>query len=370
MSTEGLELTPLYDVHIKYGGKMVDFGGWALPVQFSGIIEEHQAVRNQAGLFDVSHMGEIEVTGKKAFDFVQYLVTNNVGRLVDGQVLYTLMCKPDGGIVDDLLVYRLAEDRYLLVVNAANTAKDWEWINSVARDFDDVTIKNISKEIAQIAIQGPKAQQILQRCTGEDLNEIAFFYARENFPIGKFRALVSRTGYTGEDGFEIYCQRDDAVDIFELLLDAGQEDGLVLAGLGARDTLRFEACLPLYGNELSEDVNPLEAGLSFFVKLKKGDFVGREAIQKAKDEGLKKRLVGFEMLDRGIARTHYPILVDGKEIGFVTSGSFSPTLGKNIGLGFVASEYAEIGVNIDIGIRNRAIKAQVIPIPFYKREVK
>lgn len=364
---ENLKKTPLFSMHEKYGGKIIDFGGWALPVQFAGIIEEHRAVRQRAGVFDVSHMGEIDVRGPQALDLVQKLITNDASKLDIDQVLYTPMCYPEGGIVDDLLVYRLAGDHFFLVVNASNTAKDFDWIQKVAADFSGARVENLSDSTAQLALQGPLAEGILQKLTDIDLSTIAYYHCRQGVSVAGCRCLVSRTGYTGEDGFEIYCRPEDAMTLWEAILDAGSDEGAVPAGLGARDTLRFEARLPLYGHEINQDITPLEAGLGIFVKLDKPDFIGKEALVRQKEEGLRRKLVGFEMVERGIPRQGYPIARDGAEVGFVTTGSFSPTLEKNIGLGFVPAELSKVGTELEVMIRGKGVKAQVVRTPFYQR---
>ncbi len=368
MDLDELKKTPLFECHQQYGGKIVDFGGWALPVQYTGIIEEHVAVRESAGLFDVSHMGEIRVCGPQALDLVDYLLTNDVTRVSIDQVQYSPMCYPDGGVVDDLITYRLDEDEFLLVVNAANKDKDYEWIIDKADDFD-VTVTDESDDTALLAIQGPRAEDILGRVTDEALGDIKFFRLRTGADVAGHEAMLSRTGYTGEDGFEVYCRPKAAPEIFAALMDAAEEGELVPAGLGARDTLRFEACLPLYGQELAPDINPLEANLGFFVKLDAGDFVGRDALRRVRDEGIERKLVGFEMMDRGIPRTNYPIFdSEGREVGHVSSGSHSPTLGKNVGLGFVRTDLAEEGTDLQIGVRNRKLDAVIVETPFYSRK--
>ena len=365
---DNLKKTPLFDIHEKYGGKIIDFGGWALPVQYEGIIEEHRAVRTAAGLFDVSHMGEVRVSGPDVIAFVDYLLTNDLTGIEDNQIMYSPMCYPDGGTVDDLLTYRVSGEELLLVVNAANAQKDYEWIVENSGDFD-VEIVDESPETAQLALQGPRANDILAKVVSIDPADVGFFRFLDEVDVAGHRALVSRTGYTGEDGFEIYCDPASAPGIYEALMSAGEEFGLVPAGLGARDTLRFEATLPLYGQELGPDINPLEAKLGFAVKLDAGDFIGRDALVEAKEKGLAKRLVGFEMEDRGVPRTGYPIYDDeGEEVGHVSSGSYSPTLEKNVGLGFVPASMIKWGTRLQIGVRKRKLKAVVTKIPFYKRE--
>ena len=360
--------TPLFQVYQKYGGKIVEFAGWEMPVQYANIIEEHHSVRNAAGLFDVSHMGEIMVTGPEAERFLDYLVTNNVKKMNNNQVMYSLMCYQHGGVVDDLLVYKYHSEKYMLVVNASNVEKDFSWIQEHGQNFA-VELINESDEIAQLALQGPLAQEILQKLTGFDLSTIKFFYFAETEMDGK-NAIVSRTGYTGEDGFEIYLNGEDAALLWDVILETGKELGAKPIGLGARDTLRFEAVLPLYGHEISGEITPLEAGLNFFVKLDKEDFIGKDALVKQKAEGLKRKLVGFEMIDRGVPRAHYEITKDGENIGFVTTGSYSPTLDKNIGLALVNSEHSELGTEFAVMRSGKALKAKVIPLPFYKKNYK
>ncbi|WP_312906759.1 glycine cleavage system aminomethyltransferase GcvT [Tissierella praeacuta] len=356
--------TPLYDEHVGLGGKVVDYAGWYLPVQYEGLIAEHEAVRNAVGLFDVSHMGEITVKGKDALAFVDYLMTNDISKVVDNQIVYTFMCAPDGGVVDDLLVYRLAHDDYYLVVNASNTAKDYKWILEQKGNFD-VEITNISDTVGEVAIQGPLAQKVLQKLTKTDLNTITFFTLNRKVDINGVECMVSRTGYTGEDGFEVYTTNEGIVKVWKDILEAGKEEGIKPCGLGCRDTLRFEASLPLYGHEISAEINPLEGGFKYFVKLDKAsDFIGKEALNKQWKEGLKRKLAGFEMIDRGIPREGYEIQKDGKVIGHVTTGYMSPTLKKNIGNALISPEYTELGTEIDIMIRNKPAKAKIISKKF------
>ncbi len=358
--------TPLYEIHKDRGGKVIDFGGWWLPVQFSGIIDEVKATRNGAGLFDVSHMGEVLVEGPGALEYLQKMVPNDVSRLKDGKILYTPMCYENGGTVDDFLIYRLKENKFLLIPNAANKDKDYDWL--VQHNTEGVQITDCSDDYGQIALQGPNAQKILQKLTDTPLKEIKFFRFKEELDMDGIKGLVSRTGYTGEDGFEIYLQTEDTPKLWEKIEAAGEGEGLQPAGLGARDVLRFEACLPLYGNELSPDITPLEAGLNPFVKLnKEEEFIGKERLLKQKEEGLDRMLVGFEMVDRGIPRHEYKLLKDGEEIGFVSSGSQSPTLGKALGLGFVPPAYRDEGTELEVQIRKKTAKAKVIKTPFYGR---
>ncbi len=363
-----LKKTPLYPVYEKYGAKTIDFGGWDLPVQFSSISEEHDAVRNRAGLFDVSHMGEVDVKGKDALSFLQKLVTNDVSKIVPNQAQYNLMCYPDGGVVDDLLVYMYEEDHYLLVINAGNIDKDVEWIEKHVEG--DVQVTNISAETAQLALQGPLAERVLQTIANTDLSEISFFRFRTDVELGGVKALISRTGYTGEDGFELYVNTDDAITLWDRILKAGKDAGVLPCGLGSRDTLRFEAKLPLYGQEISASISPLEAGLGFAVKLNKGDFIGRDSLAFQKENGLKRKLVGIEMIERGIPRSHYPVFVNDEQIGEVTTGTQSPTFKRNVGLALLKSEYTELGTEVMVGIRNKNVKAVVVTAPFYKRDKK
>ncbi|HQL37316.1 MAG TPA: glycine cleavage system aminomethyltransferase GcvT [Bacillota bacterium] len=361
--------TSLYNVHEKCGGRIIDFAGWALPVQYEGITAEHEAVRNYAGMFDVSHMGEVEVKGPQATDFVQNLVTNDVSVMNENQVIYAMMCYPNGGIVDDLLVYKHTNEFYLLVINASNVDKDFQWMKDNVGSFD-AELKNISEDVSEIALQGPKAEEILQELTDTNLSDIAFFYFKADVKIAGKNCLVSRTGYTGEDGFEIYMKHEDSGHVWDKILETGKDKGVKPAGLGCRDTLRFEANLPLYGNELSPEITPLEAGFGMFVKLSKPSFIGKEALVKQKAEGLKRKIVGFEMEGPGIPRHGYDVLSDGKVIGFVTTGYSSPTLKKNIGLAMVDIEYSELGTPIEIQIRKNAVKARVVDRRFYTKKYK
>jgi aminomethyltransferase len=366
-----LKRTPLFPVYEKYGGKTIDFGGWELPVQFSSILEEHHAVRTKAGLFDVSHMGEVSIKGPDAADVVQCLITNDLNLIQRNQALYTAMCYPDGGTVDDLLVYKLEEDEYLLVINAANIDKDVDWILSHSKG--NVYVENISDQVAQLALQGPQAEAVLQQLTSIDLSQIAFFHFERDVDVAGVKTLVSRTGYTGEDGFELYVNQVDAVKLWETILETGKDFGVIPCGLGARDTLRFEARLPLYGQELDRNTSPLEAGIGFAVKLEKEhDFIGKDALKRQKIEGIPRKLVGIEMVGRGIPRSGYLVYVRGSSpedepIGYVTTGTQSPTLKKNLGLALVQSEYVEIGTPVEVEIRGKKIEAKTVKTPFYKR---
>ncbi len=357
--------TPLFEAHVKAGAKLIDFGGWEMPVQYAGILEEHRTVRTKAGLFDVSHMGEIEVRGPQTLEMVNRLITNDTSKLVDGQILYSPMCYEHGGTVDDLLVYRHNQEFFLLVVNASNTEKDFTWIEQIAKDFE-VTVKNVSDQTAQLALQGPLAERILQQICDIDLTKIKYYWFTQGKVAG-VECLISRTGYTGEDGFEFYFDPASALKLWEDILAAGKADGAEPIGLGARDTLRLEACLPLYGHELSESISPLEAGLGIFIKLDKADFIGKQALIEQKAKGLERKTVGFELIERGIARSPYPLCINGVESGFVTSGSFAPTLEKNLGLGLLKATTAQVGQEIEVIIRGKGVKARIIPKPFYKR---
>ncbi|GAA0443506.1 glycine cleavage system aminomethyltransferase GcvT [Lentibacillus halophilus] len=366
-----LKQTPLFPEYAKLGGKTVDFGGWELPVQFSGIKQEHHTTRTQAGLFDVSHMGEILIEGPDSEAFLQYVVTNDISRLTPNRAQYTFMCYEDGGTTDDFLIYMLDDDQYLLVVNAANTQKDFEWLTGQKDKSQNVSIENVSADYAQLALQGPLAETILQKLTETDLSHIKFF--RFDNPVYfsaiDAEAIVSRTGYTGEDGFEIYLDAAKARDLWNMILEAGNEYGIVPAGLGARDTLRFEVNLPLYGQELSETITPVEAGMSFAVKVnKEADFIGKDTLKKQIEQGPARGLVGIEMIDKGIPRTGYTVLDGDRTIGFVTTGTQSPTLKKNIGLILVESTYTQLGTEVFVQVRNRKCKAVVVKTPFYQRD--
>ena len=362
-----LKRTPLYEQHRALGARLVEFGGWEMPVQYSSILEEHQAVRTHAGLFDVSHMGEFKVEGTEALAFLQYLVPNDVSRLAIHQALYTQLCLPNGGTIDDLLIYRLAEQQYMLVVNAANIDKDFAWVQGQAQHFQNVSVINQSDTTALVALQGPEAQAILQPLTDIDLAGIRYYHCAAG-QVDGIDCIVSRTGYTGEDGFELYCAPVDVVKLWNDLLATGKSRGLLPAGLGARDTLRLEAGLCLYDHELDEQTNPLEARLGWTVKLSKGDFIGRKPLLTAKEQGPKRLLVGIEMLERGIPRSGYSIYADDQQIGTLTSGAPSPTLHKNIGMGYVDAAHVTIGQAVRIDIRGKRTAAQIVALPFYKRK--
>ncbi|MBU5293762.1 glycine cleavage system aminomethyltransferase GcvT [Anaerosalibacter bizertensis] len=360
-----LKKTPLYDEHIKLGGKVVDYAGWALPVQYVGIMKEHKAVRSKAGIFDVTHMGEIIVKGKEALEYLQHIFTNDLSKLKKQQIMYTFMCYPDGGVVDDLLVYKIDEDEYMLVPNAANTDKDFKWMIDNKEGYN-IILENVSEKIGEVALQGPLAEKILSELTEEDLSEIRPFYFKKDILVADTECLVSRTGYTGEDGFEIYTSLEGIKKVWNSILEVGEKYGVAPAGLGCRDTLRFEAGLPLYGHEISETISPLEGDQKFFVKLDKEDFIGKEALVK-QNENLKRKVVGFELKGRGVPREEYEVYKNGNKIGHVTTGYFSPTLKKNIGMALIDSSEAKLGNEIEILIRKKPVKAEIINKRFYKR---
>jgi len=364
-ATGSVKRTPLFETHRQLGARMIPFGGWEMPVQYAGILEEHRAVRERAGLFDISHMGEIEIAGPGALDAVQRLTSNDASRLSVGEVQYSVLTTPEGTFVDDITVYKFADDRYWLTVNAANIEKDVAWIRDHVGSV--VEVRNLSDDIALLAIQGPRAREILQKLTSVELSKLQYYFFIEGDVAG-IRSCISRTGYTGEDGFEIYIPPQYANALWNTLLEAGAPAGLQPCGLGARDTLRLEAKMALYGQDIDDRHTVLEADLGWIVKLEKGAFIGREALARQKAEGIKRKLVGFEMLGRGIARPHYAIAKEGNRIGEVTSGGPAPSLEKNIGLGYVAVQYAAIGTEFNIVIRDQPVTARVVRTPFYKRQ--
>lgn len=363
-----LKRTPLFDVYSDYGAKTIDFGGWDLPVQFSSIKEEHEAVRTKAGLFDVSHMGEISVKGKDSLSYLQKIATNDVSKLTNGKAQYSALCYENGGTVDDILIYKKSDNHYWLVVNAANIEKDFNWLQEHASSFE-VTLENESNQIAQLALQGPLAQVVLQKLTeNTDLTDIKFFHFLEDVKVAGVDTLVSRTGYTGEDGFEIYCGTNDAVKIWKAIL---QNEDVKPIGLGARDTLRFEAGLPLYGQELSANITPVEAGIGFAVKTdKEVEFFGKEVLKQQKENGAPRKLVGIEMIERGIPRHGYSVYVEDERIGEVTTGTQSPTLKKNVGYALIQSEHAILDTIVTVEIRSKKVQAKIVSAPFYKRPRK
>ncbi|MDA8819299.1 glycine cleavage system aminomethyltransferase GcvT [Schleiferiaceae bacterium] len=364
MSTD-LKSTALEQIHIALGAKMVPFAGYNMPVQYSGLRQEHAAVRERAGMFDVSHMGEFFVEGPDAIPFLQKVTSNDVSKLIPGKIQYSCFPNEQGGIVDDLLVYCFSEEHFLLVVNASNMDKDWNHLQNYTSGFE-VELSNQSDDYSLLAVQGPKATEILQTLTQVNLNEIRYY----NFVIGRIagieEVIISATGYTGAGGFELYVPNEHAAKLWNSVLEAGEPYGLLPAGLGARDTLRLEMGMCLYGNDIDDTTSPLEAGLGWITKFSK-DFISSQTFAKQKEEGLSKKLVGFEMIDRGIPRHGYEIAKNGKVVGRVTSGTASPSTGKNIGMGYVPIELSAEGSEFDVLIRNKSIKAQVVKLPFYKK---
>lgn len=356
--------TPLFSLHRELRAKLIDFGGWEMPVHYRGILEEHRAVRERVGIFDVSHMGELEFNGPDALPALQRLTPNDVSKLADGRCQYSAFLTDHGSFVDDLLVYRRAPDSFLLVVNAANIRKDFDWASSRAQGR--VRVEDRSEHYALLAVQGPEAARLLARVCASDPSDLPYYGFRAMEVLG-VPALVSRTGYTGEDGFEIYLAPDSAEDVFRGLLEAGRPEGVEPCGLGARDTLRLEAKMALYGNDIDETVTPWEADLGWIVKVTKGDFIGREALERQRREGVPRKLVGFEMVDRGIGRHGYRARTFAGA-GIVTSGTHSPTLGKPIGLALLPLAASPVGNEFEIEIRGRGAKARVVETPFYKRK--
>ncbi|HSB61863.1 MAG TPA: glycine cleavage system aminomethyltransferase GcvT [Vicinamibacteria bacterium] len=365
-----LRRTPLYDAHVKAGARMVPFGGWEMPVQYTGIVEEHRTVRRAVGLFDVSHMGEFEVAGPQALPALQWLTTNDAAALAVGQVQYTLLCRPDGGLVDDLTLARLGPERYLLTVNAANVEKDWTWVReqAAARGLAPAW-RDASAETALIAVQGPRAETVVGRLADADVRSLGYYRLAEGRLAGR-PALFSRTGYTGEDGFELYLAAGDAGPVWATVLETGAPDGIAPIGLGARDTLRLEMRYPLYGNDIDDTTNPLEAGLGWVVKPAKGDFLGRAALERVRAAGPSRRLVGLEMVERAVPRHGYPVLREGRPTGVVTSGSFAPSLERGIAMAYVASADAAVGTELAVEIRGQPRAARVVRTPFHPSRVK
>jgi len=360
-----MKRTRFYPYQQKLGGRMIEFFGWEMPVEYSGIISEHMAVRQKAGLFDVSHMGEIHVRGPQTLDFLQHLTPNDVSKLTPGQAQYTALTTPQGTFVDDMLIYCLEPGFYLLVVNASNSDKDFRWVADHASRFQ-VKVENLSEAYSQLALQGPAAEKILQPLTEIPLADMKSFHTAQGRVAG-IDSLVSRTGYTGEDGFEVYSRDPSPGRLWEAIVERGKSYGLLPIGLGARDTLRLEAKLMLYGNDIDETTTMLEADLKWVIKFKKGDFLGRDVLLKQSEEGVGRKIVGFELLDRGIARPHYPVLVGGEQVSQVCSGTFSPFLKKSIGLVYLPIGQTEIGTEFEVGLRGQKAKARVVPTPFYKR---
>ena len=368
MSTP-LKRTPLYAEHVAAGARMVPFGGWEMPVQYTGIIEEHRATRGAVGLFDVSHMGEFEVEGPGALAALQHLTTNDVAALEVGQIQYSVLCYPNGTIVDDLTVYRMGDVRYMITVNAGNIDKDWAHVTTSTAHVKDARWRNASEGTGLIAVQGPKAEALVGRLADRDVTAIGYYrFVRGN--VGEVPTVISRTGYTGEDGFELYAPADGTVQLWKALLAAGRADGATPVGLGARDTLRLEMKYALYGNDIDETTNALEAGLGWVVKPAKGEFIGREALEKVRAEGVRRRLVGIEMVDKAVARHGYPVRKDGRPVGIVTSGSYGPSVDKYIGIAYVETALAAVGTALDVEIRAQAKAARVARTPFYPSKVK
>lgn len=358
-----LKQTSLYNFHQQLGARIVPFAGWDMPVQYKGVIEEHCAVREQAGLFDVSHMGEIFVTGVGARDFIQNLITNNITKIGNGQCQYSVCCYEDGGVVDDVIVYQFNTEKFMVIVNAANVEKDFSWMQKNKQK--NVQIENKSDVFSLLALQGPKACEILWSLVDVDLTKLKYFSFCETL-FGQHEVILSRTGYTGEDGFEICCAWDSGPEIWQQILKAGQGFGIQPIGLAARNTLRLEAAYSLYGHEISESINPLEANLGWVVALDKAQFIGKKALQKTKSEGAKRKLIGLEMVGKGIARDGYKVFGLDGEVGYVTSGSYAPTLQKSIALALVDAGLGT-GIELFVQVRNQKLQARIIKLPFYER---
>ena len=359
--------TPLYDTHVKYGGKIVPFAGYLLPVQYeTGVITEHMAVREKCGLFDVSHMGEIVLKGPDAFKNLNMLLSNDYTGLEDGMARYSPMCNEEGGVVDDLIVYKIRDDCYFIVVNASNKDKDFAWMK--AHVSGDAELLDISDTVGQLALQGPKAMEVLRKVARPEDIPDKYYAFKKDCDIQGIRCLISTTGYTGEDGVEIYMAAEDAPKMWEILIGAGREEGLIPCGLGARDTLRLEAAMPLYGHEMDDTVSPKEAGLGIFVKMDKEDFIGKKAIEEAGP--LKRRRIGLKVTGRGIIREQAPVFADGKQIGVTTSGTHCPYLGYPVAMARVEAAYKEPGTPVTVEVRGRMIDAEIVKLPFYKREKK
>lgn len=369
-----MKKTPIYSEHVLLHGKMVDYAGWQLPVYYQGIVAEHLAARRQAGLFDVSHMGEIELQGSGVELFLQTLVSRDLARLQPGRIAYSMMCNEKGGVVDDLLVYRLQPERFLLVVNAGNTDKVLNWITeNRQKTVNGLLVQNVSDRYAQMAIQGPKAEVILQKATGlplMNLRPYCFLLAPSISPGSGSPVLISRTGYTGEDGFEIYINPEQAPALWRKLIELGRPDGLLPAGLGARDSLRMEASLPLYGHEIDDDISPLEAGLTAFINFPKNNFIGHKALLKMQQSGPARSLIGFQMSDRALPRSGCPVIWHEQKIGQVTSGGYAPSLNKAIGMALINSEHITGIDRLEIDIRRSLHAAERCPLPFYRRQAR
>ena len=369
MSQEpALKTTPLLECHKKLGAKLAPFAGWNMPIQYAGVIREHLCVRNGVGIFDVSHMGEIDIRGKESKKLLQKLITNDIDKMSDGSILYTVMCHEDGGIVDDLLVHRFSEYHYFLCVNAGNTEKDFQWVQKIAEPRD-VQIRDTSLETAQLAIQGKDAEPLLQKLCDVSLDDLEYYH----FKKGKIHhndCLISRTGYTGEDGFELYTNARHAEPLFLKILEEGKPFNIQPIGLAARDTLRLEMGYALYGNDITAETSPLEAGLGWVVKLQKEDFIGKERIKNQKEAGLKRKLAGVRLLGKGVLRPHYPVFAEDRIVGEMTSGTFSPSLNIGIGLCYLSTEHAKAGSRLNVGIRNQKVPAEIVKPPFVPTGVK
>lgn len=356
-----LKKTPLYEYYQESGAKVIDFTGWALPVQFSSIKEEHRAVRESIGMFEVSHMGEIRVSGKESVEFLNYALTNDVTKLTDERAQYTMLCNNQGGVYDDLVIYKLDEKDYLLVVNAGNTDIDYDVLKAI--EGFDAMVENISGDYGQLAIQGPDARALVQKHVEEDISEMKMFRFKQDIDINGSNVILSQTGYTGEDGFEIYCRAEDTLKLWKIFLDGGAQP----CGLGSRDTLRLEAGLPLHGQDLTQDITPVEANMGFAVKTEKDDFVGKKVLKEQKEDGAPRKLGGFELLERGIARTGYEVTdSEGNKVGYVTSGTQSPLTKRSIGLALVDSDFYELDKEFNVLVRNKKVKAKFVKTPFHK----
>ena len=360
-----LKKTPLYDIHQKLNARMVPFAGWEMPVQYKGVMEEHRCVREKVGLFDISHMGEIIIEGERAEEFINFITTNDIRRAVDGQCQYAVMCNDSGGCVDDVISYKYSTRKYLVVVNASNTEKDYNWM--LSKNSFGVTIQNKSPDYCQLALQGPKAVDVMATILNQNLVDWKPFTFREINFLGS-QSIVSRTGYTGEDGFEIYAPWNSAITLWEGLMKAGETFGIQPIGLGARDTLRLESSYSLYGHEITDEITPLEARLAWAVKLDKPDFVGQKPLQAQRESGVVRELIGLEMIEAGIAREQYVVESQGQAIGFVTSGTFSPTFNKSIAMALVKNNVTKLNDEFNVVIRDKRKKAKRVPLPFYKRK--
>ena len=362
-----LKKTPLNARHRSLGARMVEFGGWDMPVEYSGLADEHMAVRTKAGLFDVSHMGEIEIAGKDALKAVQHITSNDAGKLANNQIQYSALTTPQGTFVDDVLTYKLSDEHFMLVVNASNIIKDFDWITEQIKGIGDAVAVNTSSRYALMALQGPMAREVLQSLTGANLADVKYYW----FTTGEVACVmctISRTGYTGEDGFEVFVPPGQAERVWDAILQAGKAHGVVPAGLGARDTLRLEAAMRLYGNDMDDTTTVVEADLGWIVGWKKDEFLGHDVLQQQKANGTSRKLVGFEMIDRAIGRHGYDVYVDGQKAGVVTSGTQTPYLKKAIGMAYLPATHTAPGTEFEIEIRGRRAKAKVVPLPFYKRQ--